>query len=69
MKSKLIIAVLALMLQGCFYQTVTAYDIQRADKFCEDKGGVFSITASFLGLETAYCNDGTKVESLAKVKL
>jgi hypothetical protein len=49
-----------LPLQGCFYQTVSAWDIERASKKCNGIENVVEISADFLGGEGVQCRDGTK---------
>ena len=59
MKKLILAAVLAMSLSGCFYQNVSHGDIQWAEKFCSDNGGINHITADFTSLESVTCQDET----------
>lgn len=48
------------MLSGCLYQSVDAYDINMARWYCQDKGGVRSISSAFYGTVEATCFKRTK---------
>ena len=56
---KTIIAIiLGLSLSGCFYQTVDAYDLNKAVTLCGSIENVSSISADALGGEYFQCFDG-----------
>ena len=57
---KLIIILAALLLQGCFYQTVNQLDFREAAKVCGGFDNVFEILVVFSGEEFGTCKDGTK---------
>lgn len=59
--------VLALLLQGCYYQAVSDYDIKMAQDFCKDKEGVDYAQSWWIGTVKIYCNDGqyTRVSNYA----
>lgn len=44
-----------LFLNGCFYQTVSQWDIERAITYCGGLENVAEIMASFEGTERATC--------------
>lgn len=46
-----------LSLQGCFYQVVDNFDIERASKICGSMGDVVSIAAFFDGQEQVICKN------------
>jgi len=52
------LGICALMLQGCFYQSVNTTDLLKANYFCQDKLGVEKISAIFLGAEKVRCVGG-----------
>lgn len=52
---KKFIVLTCLVLNGCFYQTVSQWDIERAVKFCGKLENVVSILSSFEGTERATC--------------
>ena len=45
----------ALLLTGCFYQTVNQFDIQRASKVCGGVEKIVQISAAFDGREKVLC--------------
>ena len=45
----------ALLLTGCFYQTVNQFDIQRASKVCGGVEKIVQISAAFNGQEKVLC--------------
>ena len=45
----------ALLLAGCFYQTVNQFDIQRASKVCGGVEKIVQISAAFNGQEKVLC--------------
>ena len=51
--------ILSIGLGGCFYQDISKFEIDRANKFCEDKGGIFEMTAQFAGQSWVTCGDGS----------
>ena len=50
----------ALLLTGCFYQTVNQFDIERASKACGGVEKVVEISAGYLGNEVVLCKNGKK---------
>ena len=48
-----------LSLQGCFYQVVNNFDIERASKICGSVGDIVSIAAFFDGKEQVLCKNNT----------
>ena len=73
MKTKLLIILATLSLQGCMYQNTSMSEITAALDYCKDRGGLYSIKVSFSGDEYAYCvHTGYKtsppLDSLAKEK-
>ncbi|PCH83477.1 MAG: hypothetical protein COB26_03630 [Piscirickettsiaceae bacterium] len=51
-------ALILLLLQGCFYQSVDETDIKLANEKCKNNGGVKKITI-YAGVSTAVeCRDG-----------
>ena len=50
----------ALLLTGCFYQTVNQFDIERASKACGGVEKIVEISSTFLGGESALCKNGKK---------
>lgn len=58
MKSKVILALSALALSGCFYQSVDSYDIRRATEVCKSVENIHKIRSHFTGSETVTCFDG-----------
>jgi hypothetical protein len=48
---------LSVLLSGC-YQVASHGDIQAAQEFCENRGGINSITIRFTGDEFIECQDG-----------
>lgn len=52
---KKFIVLICLVLNGCFYQTVNQWDIERAIKFCGGLENVVLITSAFEGTEQATC--------------
>lgn len=51
-------ALILLLLQGCFYQSVDETDIKLANEKCKDNNGVKTITI-YAGVSTAVeCRDG-----------
>ena len=48
----------ALLLTGCFYQTVNQFDIERARSFCGGVDKIVEIESTFLGWEAALCTNG-----------
>ena len=59
-KFVVILVMLSVGLGGCLHQDISKYEIDIATKFCEDKGGIFEMTATFGGNCTVICGDGTK---------
>lgn len=59
---KKLILLVCLFLNGCFYQTVSAWDIERAIAKCGSLENVVAISAHFVGDETVICkpNDVSK---------
>jgi hypothetical protein len=57
---KLTIILAALLLQGCFYQSVNQRDFKEAARACGGFDNVFEIRAGFSGKEFGICKDGTK---------
>jgi hypothetical protein len=62
------IIVCSLLLQGCFYQTINHWDIERAAYFCNGIEAVVEITARFDGEEHVTCHNGDATY-LIKVKI
>ena len=52
---KKFIVLVCLFLNGCFYQTVSQWDIERAIVTCKGLENVVGITSSFEGTERATC--------------
>ena len=52
---KYLSALPALLLTGCFYQTVNQFDIQRASKVCGGVEKIVQISAAFDGQEKVLC--------------
>ena len=61
------IVIISILLIGC-YQSADITDVLKATQFCEDKGGLKSITVYISGAETASCVNGA-AESINKIKL
>jgi len=59
MKTKILLALTTLSLQGCFWQNTSMGDIEAAQEYCKDKGGLYEIRVNFDGKEWAYCVDRT----------
>lgn len=59
MKTKVLLALATLLLQGCFYQKTSMEDINKAQEYCKDGGGLYEIKVDFAGNEYAYCVDRT----------
>ena len=57
MKTKLLILLTALSLQGCLWQTTSVVDIEKAIDYCKDKGGLYEIDVLCSGSELAICID------------
>lgn len=53
--SILTVLLVALLLTGCFYQTVNQFDIQRASKACGGVEKIVGISAAFDGQEKVLC--------------
>lgn len=51
------ILIMALMLGGCFYQVVSSKDIELANLYCQDKGGLQIIQEYFDGTTRYRCNN------------
>lgn len=49
------IVAICLLLNGCFYQSVNMWDIERAITLCGNLDNVVEITASFDGNERVIC--------------
>lgn len=58
--SKALVGFACLFLNGCFYQTVTQWDIERAVVLCGKFENVVEITASFEGTERVTCKPDNK---------
>lgn len=59
---KKVILLSAILLSGCLYQTVSAWDIERAEKICKaENSRVVEISADFLGYETVLCSNGKTI--------
>jgi len=70
MKLKLLpIVACTLLLQGCFWQTVNQWDLQRATYFCGSVEAVAEVTVTFAGGETVTCIDGKKARLDYDVKI
>ena len=50
----------SLFLSGCFYQTASHIDIQRAIYFCDGASNIVQVQVWFDGTEVLTCLDGTK---------
>jgi hypothetical protein len=46
-------------LSGCFYQTVSDNDWDKATRYCAEKRGVLGVRAHYDGREIVECKDGT----------
>ena len=70
MKLKLLpIVACTLLLQGCFWQTVHQWDLQRAIYFCGSIEAVAEVAATFAGGETVTCINGNKARLDYDVKM
>lgn len=54
---KLFLLLSVLFLSGCMYQSVSQFDIDRANATCEDKKGVIEVYSYFYGTEIVRCGD------------
>ena len=57
MKKLLLVGVLPLTLTGCWYQSVSGYEIEKATKYCQNFGGVEKILEDWLGETAVRCVD------------
>lgn len=60
MKTKLLILAASVMLSGCFYQSVDASDLLKAEHFCKNHRGILSISSTVFGDEHITCIDGAR---------
>lgn len=58
---KLIIILICLFLNGCFYQTVSQWDIERVITRCGKLENIVAIGASFEGTERVICKPDNKL--------
>ena len=49
--------ILVLSLTGC-YQKINSNEVKQAEKYCGDKGGVYSITEYAFGSTVVHCISG-----------
>lgn len=54
------IVLICLILNGCFYQTVSQWDIERATTKCGGSENVVAIIADFTGSEYVTCKSDNK---------
>lgn len=58
----LMLVLLSLFLQGCFYQSVNENDIRLGTEWCKTKGTeLLFIDSYWIGSETAFCKNNLKV--------
>lgn len=56
------VIMLCLALQGCFHQSVNAWDIYRASKLCGSVEDIVVINAFANGAETATCKNNERID-------
>lgn len=61
---KKFIILICLILNGCFYQTVSQWDIERAIAMCGKLENVAEIVASFEGTERTTCKPDNKTSAI-----
>ena len=62
-KMKLLIPlILALILQGCFFQQIDSKDLKRGTYACTEHEGVYVYRSWWMGVVTVYCKDGLSYE-------
>lgn len=67
MKKLLLIVLFLPFVQGCLYQTVNKSEVDLANKYCENKGGLDYIKEGFGGATTIVCEDSTRTsENIAR---
>lgn len=59
---KYLVFIPAILLSGCFYQSVDQYDIQRAIAYCGSIDKIVSIDSDVTGGEAAKCVDKKKAD-------
>ena len=65
----LLLMLVFVSLQGCFYQSVDKVEIDKGIEMCEEHGGLRSISENFEGYTTFICIDGTDLfEENYKIK-
>lgn len=57
---KKLLVLSTLLLSGCFYQVAHHGDIEKAQVFCADKGGINNVTIFFDGMEYVECQNGSQ---------
>ena len=58
----LILPILELTLQGCFFQQVHSKDLEKGARACEKHGGVYMYRSWWLNVTNVYCRDGSSYE-------
>lgn len=56
MKKLISVALLGACLSGCVYQSVDNHEINMAQRWCTDKGGIKNIESTFIGTVLVTCN-------------
>lgn len=46
------------ILNGCYYQQVSNYDLKMGGVFCEDKGGIDYLQSWWIGTVKIHCENG-----------
>lgn len=59
-----LILLMCVVLNGCFYQTVSQWDIERANIVCGGAVNVVEILSSFEGTERVTCKPNNKSQSI-----
>ncbi len=59
----LILLLLSLSLTGCFHQEITGYEVNLANAYCKDKGGILKIETWHMGDVDVHCNDKYNVSA------
>jgi hypothetical protein len=58
-KKLILMVAITLLFTGCLYQNIKSSDIEKARLFCEDKGGIHTMTSWCTSSIDVECNDGT----------
>lgn len=63
-----ILLIICIPLNGCLFQTIYIFDINKSELFCLNQGGVLSITENVFNTTWVECMSGD-TENLKNIKL